>query len=106
MMQNLYSSYYFFKCFYIFAILSREAVEVESKLFSKYMKVAFFLSAVRNDGTIDVRPSCRLLPPREHVVFLAKRDGALQARLREDERLRVELQQILRYFQPMMPAAA
>ncbi|SNS26165.1 MULTISPECIES: hypothetical protein [unclassified Azospirillum] len=99
--QRIYNSYYFFRLYYICAIISREPPESAAKLFSKFMRVSFFLSTIQDDGSISTKPSYRQLPPKEHVVFLAKRDAALQARLREDEALRAELQNLLRYFRPL-----
>jgi hypothetical protein len=98
MVQNIYNNYYYFRCHYIFHILSREPAESGNKLFSKFMRSSFFLSTIQDDGTIAPKPSYRALPPKEHVVFLAKRDVALQTRLREDESLRSELQQVMKYF--------
>lgn len=98
MVQRIYNSYYFFRAHYIFAILSREPPESSSKLFSKFMRACFFISTIQDDGTIAPKPSYRQLPPKEQVVFLAKRDVALQARLREDEALRTEMQNLLRFF--------
>jgi hypothetical protein len=98
MVQNIYNHYYFFRVHYICHIVSREPAEGNNKLFSKFMRVAFFLSTVQDDGTLSPKPAYRLLPPKEHVVFLAKRDQSLQSRLREDEALRAELQGVLRYF--------
>lgn len=99
--QRIYTSYYFFRVNYIFAIIAREPPESGTKLFSKFMRVVFFLSTIQDDGTIAPKPAYRQLPPKEHVVFLARRDMALQARLREDEGLRAELQNLLRYFRSM-----
>lgn len=98
--QRIYNSYYFFRAYYIFAILSREPGESGGKLFSKFMRACFFMSTIQDDGTIAPKPSYRQLPPKEQVVFLAKRDVALQNRLREDEALRNELQNLLRFFRP------
>jgi len=99
--QRIYTSYYFFRIYYICAIVSREPPESASRLFSKFMRTSFFISTIQDDGTISPKPSYRQLPPKDHVVFLAKRDGALQARLREDEALRTELQNLLRFFRPL-----
>jgi hypothetical protein len=99
--QRIYNSYYFFKTNYIFSIVSREPPENGNKLFSKLMRVVFFLSTIQDDGTLAPKPSYRALPPKEHVIFLAKRDQALQNRLREDEPLRAEMQQLLKYFRPL-----
>jgi hypothetical protein len=101
MVQNIYNHYYYFRVNYICSIVSREPPEGGNKLFSKFMRVSFFMSTVQDDGTLSTKPAYRMLPPKEHVVFLAKRDGALQARLREDEALRAELQGVLRYFRSM-----
>ncbi|MDE1145661.1 MAG: hypothetical protein PW843_03445 [Azospirillaceae bacterium] len=99
--QRIYNNYYFFRLYYIASIISREPAEGANKLFSKFMRASFFLSTVQDDGTLAVKPSYRSLPPKDHVVFLAKRDNALQARLREDQGLRTELQSVLRYFRPL-----
>ncbi|MFV3077372.1 hypothetical protein [Niveispirillum fermenti] len=96
--QRIYTSYYFFRAYYIFAIISREPPESGGKLFSKFMRACFFMSTIQDDGTIAPKPAYRQLPPKEQVVFLAKRDVALQARLREDDALRTELQNLLRFF--------
>lgn len=99
--QRVYNSYFFFKVNYINSIVSREPPESGNKLFSKFMRAVFFLSTIQEDGTISPKPIYRALPPKEHVVFLAKRDQSLQNRLREDEALRNELQQLLKYFRPL-----
>ncbi|WP_119678660.1 hypothetical protein [Indioceanicola profundi] len=99
--QRIYNSYYAFKANYIYSIICREPPESGNRLFSKFMRAMFFLSTIRDDGTIAPKPSYRALPPKEHVVFLAKRDMALQSRLRDDEQLRGELQQLLKYFRPL-----
>lgn len=101
MVQNIYNNYYFFRSHYIFSIISREPAEAGNKLFSKFMRASFFLSTIQEDGTIAPKPSYRSLPPKDHVVFLAKRDMALQSRLREDQALRNELQTVLKYFRPL-----
>jgi hypothetical protein len=99
--QKIYANYYFFRMHYIFSIFVREPAEMGGKLFSKFMRSSFFLATIQNDGTISPKPAYRQLPPKEHVVFLAKRDTALQRRLREDEALRHEMQSLLRYFRPL-----
>ncbi|MDG3443277.1 hypothetical protein [Nitrospirillum amazonense] len=99
--QRIYNNYYYFRLFYICSIISREPAEGANKLFSKFMRSSFFLSTVQDDGTLAAKPSYRSLPPKDHVVYLAKRDNALQARLREDSGLRTELQSVLRYFRPL-----
>lgn len=99
--QRIYNSYYFFRAYYIFSILAREPGDSGGKLFSKFMRACFFMSTIQDDGTIAPKPSYRQLPPKEQVVFLAKRDVALQSRLREDEALRSELQNLLRFFRPL-----
>lgn len=96
--QRVYNFYYFFRVYYIFSIIAREPPESSSKLFSKFMRACFFMSTIQDDGTISPKPAYRQLPPKEQVVFLAKRDVALQSRLREDEALRAELQNLLRFF--------
>jgi len=101
--QKIYTSYYFFRIFYICSIICREPPESGNKLFSKFMRASFFISTIQDDGTIAPKPSYRSLPPKEHVVYLAKRDMALQSRLREDEQLRAEMQSLLRYFRPLRP---
>jgi len=102
--QKIYNNFYFFKNYYIYSIISREPPESGNKLFSKFMRASFFLSTIQDDGTIAPKPVYRALPPKEHVVFLAKRDQSLQARLREDEALRNEMQQLLKYFRPLRSA--
>ncbi|HYE51394.1 MAG TPA: hypothetical protein VEB20_17480 [Azospirillaceae bacterium] len=103
--QNIYNNYYWFKLNYICSIVSREPAEAGNKLFSKFMRVSFFMSTIQDDGTLAAKPSYRALPPKDHVVFLAKRDVALQSRLREDEALRNELQGVLKYFRPLRTGA-
>lgn len=102
--QRIFNSYFFFRSNYIFSIVCREPSESGDKLFSKFMRAVFFLSTIQDDGTIAPKPSYRALPPKEHVVFLAKRDMSLQSRLREDEQLRNELQHLLKYFRPLRNA--
>ncbi len=99
--QRIYNNYYFFKLYYICSIVSREPAESGNKLFSKFMRVSFFMSTIQDDGTLAPKPSYRALPPKEHVVYLAKRDLALQSRLHEDEALRNELQGVLKYFRAL-----
>lgn len=101
LVQQIFNDYYFFRCNYMYHILSREPAESGNKLFSKFMRASFFMSTIQDDGSIAPKPSYRALPPKEHVVFLAKRDAALQSRLKEDEALRNEMQQVLKYFRPL-----
>lgn len=103
-LQRIYDNYYFFRANYIFSIVTREPPESGYRLFSKYMRASFFLSTIQEDGTLSPKPSYRQLPPKEHVLYLVRRDQALQARLREDEALLRELQQLLRYFRSLRPA--
>ena len=98
MVQDIYNNYYWFKVNYISSVISREPAEGGTKLFSKFLRALFFMATVQEDGTLLPRPAGRLLPSKEYVVFLAKRDIGLQLRLAEDEALRAELQNMLKSF--------
>jgi hypothetical protein len=98
MVQDIYNNYYWFKVNYISSVISREPAEGGTKLFSKFLRALFFMATVQEDGTLLPRPAGRLLPSKEYVVFLTKRDIGLQLRLAEDEALRAELQNMLKSF--------
>lgn len=96
--QNIINNYYYFRLNYICAILVREPVTEEDRLFSKFLRMVFFMARVEDDGTVLDRPARRALPLRDHVVFLVRRDAALQARLRREPTLQEEVRAVLRYF--------
>lgn len=96
--QNIIDNYYYFRLNYICAILVREPVAEEDRLFSKFLRMVFFMARVEDDGTLLDRPARRALPLRDHIVFLVRRDAALQARLRREPTLQEEVRALVRYF--------
>lgn len=96
--QNIIDNYYYFRLNYICAILVREPVAEEDRLFSKFLRMVFFMARVEDDGTLLDRPARRALPLRDHIIFLVRRDAALQARLRREPTLQEEVRALVRYF--------
>lgn len=101
LVAHAYNSYYYSRIYYVSTVITQEPSDPKNKLFSKFLRALFFMASVEADGTLAARPSYRRLPPREHVVHLAKRDAALQTRLTEDEALRAEMQSMIKTFRPL-----
>ena len=80
LLQQLHDSYSHANNYYMFSLISRERGSNEGKLFMMYCHTAFSLARIDWDGTLRAIPAARRLPPRRSVMFLFRRDRALQER--------------------------
>ena len=97
-LQQTYDSYSNAASYYLYSLVSREPSEHDPKMFSMYVRAVFFISRLQYDGTLQENVNRRRLPLRREVMFLIKRDRALQTRYSKDEEFAEQIKNILNFF--------
>lgn len=75
--QKLYDNYYHGQRYYMFAVLRRERLEADNRLFTFYCRAAYFMARVDWNGGLFEKPPVRALPSRSDLMALARRDASV-----------------------------
>lgn len=97
-MQIIYNSYFHGKNYYYYALLRREKIGPDSKLFMMYARAVYFLSRVEWNGNLLDKPNPRLLPDRGSIYFVLQRDKGVLELYRTDQNFQRQVKSVVEAF--------
>lgn len=96
--QKLYDSYYHGQRYYMFAVLRRERLEADNRLFTFYCRAAYFMARVDWNGGVFEKPPVRALPSRSDLMALARRDASVVLRAKANPDYADQINGIVKAF--------
>lgn len=96
--QIVYNNYFHGKNYYYYALLRREKMNLENKLFMMYARASYFLARVDWNGTLLDKPNPRALPERKIIYFHLQRDKAVLEHYRTDQTFQKQVKSVLEAF--------
>lgn len=96
--QQCYTNYFHGARYYVCAVLRRERMAEENKLFFFYCRSMYFQARVEWNGELLERPPMRQLPCREDLMFFARRDVSLLHRYQANPAFAEQVKGVLALF--------
>jgi hypothetical protein len=96
--NTAYTMYYHGRRYYLFALILREEMPENSRMFSLYCNAVNFLARISGNGELRHQPHPKALPIRDEVLFHAQRDSALLHRLKNEPAYAEQINRLLRSF--------
>ncbi|MBI1205661.1 MAG: hypothetical protein GC191_00070 [Azospirillum sp.] len=96
--QNIYTNYYHGRLYYLYAVVRRERLREDSRLFSLLCRGAYFMARVEWNGELLDKPNTRMLPTRREILFHAQRDNAVLQHVKTDQEFSQQVQAMLKAF--------
>lgn len=97
-MQLIYTSYFHGKNYYYYALIRREKMNPDNKLFMMYCRAVYFMARVEWNGTLLDKPNPRLLPDRKSIYFLLQRDKTVLEQYRTDQAFQKQIKSVIEAF--------
>lgn len=97
-LQAIYSNYFHGRNYYYFALLRREKLAPDNKLFMLFARAVYFMARVDWNGALLEKPIPRSLPTRRDVMFFVQRDKTVLARYRSDQDFQRQVKAVLGAF--------
>lgn len=97
-LQAIYNNYFHGKNYYYYALLRREKLAPENKLFMLYSRASYFNARIDWNGELLDKPAPRALPTRGTVMFLLQRDKSVLARYRTDQEFQKQVKTCVEAF--------
>lgn len=98
MLQNIYNVYFHGRFYYYCALLRRERLAPENKLFMLYSRASYFMARIDWNGELTEKPNPRMLPTRGVMMFHVQRDKTVLARYRSDPDFQRQVKGVLDAF--------
>ncbi|WP_245593429.1 hypothetical protein [Azospirillum halopraeferens] len=96
--QNIYNAYFHGRNYYCFALLRREKLNPDNKLFMLYARACYFMARIDWSGQLQDKPVPRLLPKRDELMFYLQRDKTVLQRYRSDPDYQRQVKSVLEAF--------
>lgn len=97
-MQIIYNSYFHGKNYYYYALLRREKMAADGKLFMMYSRAVYFLARVEWNGNLLDKPNPRQLPDRASIYYILQRDKAVLEHYRTDQTFQKQVKSVVEAF--------
>ncbi|WP_247887098.1 hypothetical protein [Azospirillum sp. SYSU D00513] len=97
-LQAIHTAYFHGRNYYYYALLRREKLNPENKLFMLFSRACYFNARIDWNGELLEKPSPRSLPDRDTMMFYIQRDRTVLTRYREDPDFQRQIKAILRAF--------
>ncbi|MFD1623235.1 hypothetical protein [Azospirillum griseum] len=97
-LQAIYTSYFHGRNYYLFALIRREKLDPDSKLFMLFARAVYFMARIDWNGELLDKPSPRSMPNRETMMFFVERDKSVVARYRSDQDFQRQVKAVLEAF--------
>ncbi|WP_448204747.1 hypothetical protein [Azospirillum sp. sgz302134] len=97
-LQAIYTNYFHARNYYYYALLRREKLTPDNKLFMLYSRAAYFMARVDWSGELLDKPNQRSLPSREDMLFFVQRDKTVLTRYRTDQDFQRQVKAVLEAF--------
>lgn len=97
-MQIIYNNYFHGKNYYYYALLRRERMNPENKLFMMFSRACYFLARVDWSGELQEKPNPRMLPDRTTLYFYLQRDKAVLQHYQTDQAFQRQVKSVINAF--------
>ncbi|MBP2314443.1 hypothetical protein [Azospirillum soli] len=97
-LQAIYINYFHGRNYYYYALLRREKLAPDNKLFMLFSRAVYFMARVDWNGELLDKPNPRSLPSRDDVMFFVQRDKTVLTRYRSDQDFQRQVKSVLEAF--------
>jgi hypothetical protein len=97
-LQNIYAVYFHGRQYYYYALLRRERLQPDNKLFMFFSRACYFMARVDWSGQLLDKPNPRSLPTRDEMMFYVQRDKTVLMRYRSDPDFQRQVKSVLEAF--------
>lgn len=97
-LQNIYNNYFHGRNYYYYALLRRERLAPDNKLFMLFSRACYFMARVDWNGELTEKANPRTLPTRETLAFYLQRDKTAMTRYRSDPEYQAQVKSVLEAF--------
>lgn len=97
-LQAIYDAYFHGRNYYYYALLRRERLNPENKLFMLFARASYFMARIDWSGQLADKPNIRQLPRRADMMFYVQRDKSVLERYRTDPDFQKSVKSVLDAF--------
>lgn len=97
-LQNIYAVYFHGRQYYYYALLRRERLQPDNKLFMFFSRACYFMARIDWSGQLLDKPNPRSLPSRDELMFYVQRDKTVLLRYRSDPDFQRQVKSVLEAF--------
>jgi len=97
-LQAIYDAYFHGRNYYYYALLRREKLNPENKLFMLFARACYFMARIDWSGQLADKPNPRQLPRRADMMFYVQRDKSVLERYRTDPDFQKSVKSVLDAF--------
>lgn len=97
-LQNIYTIYFHGRQYYYYALLRRERLQPDNKLFMFFSRACYFMARIDWSGQLLEKPNPRSLPTRDEMMFYVQRDKTVLMRYRSDPDFQRQVKSVLEAF--------
>lgn len=97
-LQSIYTAYFHGRNYYYYALLRREKMDPDNKLFMLFSRACYFMARIDWNGELTEKPNPRTLPSRGVIAFHVQRDKTVLARYRSDPEFQRQVKSVLEAF--------
>lgn len=97
-LQNIYAVYFHGRNYYYYALLRRERLQPDNKLFMFFSRACYFMARIDWSGQLLDKPNPRSLPTRDEMMFYVQRDKTVLMRYRSDADFQRQVKSVLEAF--------
>ncbi|MBP2227465.1 hypothetical protein J2847_000745 [Azospirillum agricola] len=97
-LQAIYINYFHGRNYYYYALLRREKLAPDNKLFMLFARAVYFMARVDWNGELLDKPNPRSMPRRDEVMFFVERDKSVLTRYRSDQDFQRQVKAVLEAF--------
>lgn len=97
-LQSIYNVYFHGRQYYYYALLRRERLQPDNKLFMFFSRACYFMARIDWSGQLLEKPNPRSLPSRREMMFYVQRDKTVLMRYRSDPDFQRQVKSVLEAF--------
>lgn len=97
-LQAIYVNYFHGRNYYYYALLRRERLAEDNKLFMLFSRAVYFMARIDWNGNLLDKPQPRSLPSRDEMMFFVQRDKTVLTRYRSDQEFQRQVKSVLEAF--------
>ena len=97
-LQAIYFVYFHGRQYYYYALLRREKLQPDNKLFMLFSRACYFMARIDWSGQLLDKPNPRSLPTRDEMMFYVQRDKTVLMRYRSDPDFQRQMKSVLEAF--------
>lgn len=97
-LQAIFTNYFHGRNYYYYALLRREKLAPENKLFMLFSRACYFNARIDWNGELLEKPAPKALPSRAAIMFHVQRDKSVLARYRSDPEFQKQVKTVIDAF--------